>query len=66
MEDLNIDQTEQFMAFKEAAENGNISAMCKLSECYKNGIGTLPDSKLADHWHAMADGNSKNISTDNN
>ena len=66
MEDLNIEQTERFKALKIAAESGNISAMLEVSECYKNGIGTTQNSKLANYWRDRANGFSQNISAKNN
>ena len=66
MENLNIEQAEKFKVLKIAAEGGNISAMLELSECYKKGIGTTPDLKLANYWHDRANGFSKNVSIENN
>ena len=51
---LELKPEEEFRAVKQAAENGNISAMEKLAEFYEKGIGTPVDSKAADYWRNKA------------
>ena len=48
--ELELPEKEQFEAIKKAAENGNLSAMLKLSEYYEKGIGTVKNPELADYW----------------
>ena len=53
--ELEVSETEKFEAIKQAAENGNVTAMLKLSEFYEKGIGTTVNRDLADYWHNEAD-----------
>ena len=50
LSELKLSEKEQFEAIKKAAENGNVSAMLKLSEYYEKGIGTAKNPELADYW----------------
>lgn len=54
--DLNeiVSPKQQFEVIKQTAENGNLSAMQKLSEYYKNGYGTAVDLEKAEYWSKRA------------
>ena len=44
-----------FKLFKDAADNGNKSAMELLSKCYENGWGCDIDKSAANYWKNLSE-----------
>ena len=49
-----VNEDKAFFWFERAAEAGNARAMVRLAKCYKKGLGTNQNWKLAVHWLRQA------------
>lgn len=56
MENLNIQQEQEFKITEEAAKAGNALAQKRLAEMYEKGIGTKKDLERAKYWDDKAKG----------